>query len=153
MHAKPKRDYPIIDVEDLRKYNAFLFGIPTRYGNFPGQWKAFIDRTGGLWSEGALAEKYVGLFVSTGTQGGGQESTNLAAMSTLAHHGMIYVPLGFKHAFPILADNSEVRGGSAWGAGCFAGGDSSRQVSKKELELAEIQGKAFYNVVSRVKFD
>lgn len=41
-------------------------------------------------------------------------------MSTLAHHGMIYVPLGYKTTFNILADLSEVRGGSAWGAGTFA---------------------------------
>ena len=41
-------------------------------------------------------------------------------MSTLAHHGMIYVPLGYKTTFAILADLSEVRGGSPWGAGTFA---------------------------------
>lgn len=52
--------------------------------------------------------------------GGGQESTAIAAMSTFAHHGLIFVPLGYSHAFPILADISEVRGGSPWGAGTFA---------------------------------
>lgn len=94
MHAPPKQSYPVIeDVNELKKFNAFLFGIPTRYGNFPGQWKAFIDKTGGLWASGALAEKYVGLFISTAGQGGGQESTSIAAMSTFAHHGLIYVPL------------------------------------------------------------
>lgn len=60
------------------------------------------------------------MFVSTASQGGGQESTVIAAMSTLAHHGIIYVPLGYKTTFNILADMSEVRGGSAWGAGTFA---------------------------------
>lgn len=64
--------------------------------------------------------KYAGLFISTGTQGGGQESTAIAALSTLTHHGIIYVPLGYKTAFSILADNSEVRGGSPWGAGTFS---------------------------------
>jgi NAD(P)H dehydrogenase (quinone) len=52
--------------------------------------------------------------------GGGQESTAIAAMSTLAHHGMIYVPLGYKTVFPLLGDVSEVRGGSPWGAGTFS---------------------------------
>ena len=61
-----------------------------------------------------------GVFISTATQGGGQESTALAAMSTLAHHGIIFVPLGYKTTFGILSDLSEVRGGSAWGAGTFA---------------------------------
>jgi len=81
--------------------------------------------------------------------GGGQESTAIAAMSTFAHHGLIFVPLGYKHAFPILADLSEVRGGSPWGAGTFAGADGSRSPSAKELELAEIQGKMFYETVAK----
>jgi len=70
-------------------------------------------------------------------------------MSTFAHHGLIFVPLGYKHAFPILADLSEVRGGSPWGAGTFAGADGSRSPSAKELELAEIQGKMFYETVAK----
>lgn len=152
MHAPPKPDYPIITVEQLPKYNAFLFGIPTRFGNFPGQWKAFIDQTGGLWASGGLSGKYVGIFVSTASPGGGQEMTVANAMSTLAHQGMIYVPLGYAHAFGLLVDLTEVRGGSPWGAGTFAGPDGSRQPSAKELELAECQGKMFWNTVAKVNF-
>lgn len=74
-------------------------------------------------SNTSLQGKYAGLFVSTGTLGGGQESTAIAAMSTLAHHGFIYVPLGYKTTFSLLADMSEVRGGSAWGAGTFSVSD------------------------------
>jgi NAD(P)H dehydrogenase (quinone) len=47
MHAPPKKDYPIVTAKTLEEYDAFLFGIPTRYGNFPAQWKAFFDTTGG----------------------------------------------------------------------------------------------------------
>jgi NAD(P)H dehydrogenase (quinone) len=113
MHAPPKSDIPVADAKILEKYDAFLFGIPTRYGNFPAQWKAFWDTTGGQWGSGAYWGKYgkprfrnliestltplaAGIFVSTGTPGGGQESTVIAAMSTLTHHGIIYVPLGYK---------------------------------------------------------
>ena len=121
MHAPPKAsEIPVIDAATLEKYDAFLFGIPTRYGNFPAQWKAFWDTTGGQWASGGYWGKYAGVFVSSGTLGGGQESTVIAAMSTLAHHGIIYVPLGYKTAFPQLANLSEVRGGSPWGAGTFA---------------------------------
>ena len=121
MHAPPKSSsIPVLtNPEDLTKYDALLFGIPTRYGNFPAQWKAFWDKTGGIWATGGYWGKYAGLFVSTGTQGGGQESTCLAAMSTLAHHGLIYVPLGYKTTFGQLANLNEVHGGSAWGAGTF----------------------------------
>src|SRR6187402_3112399 len=98
MHASPKPDVPVATPAILETYDAFLFGIPTRYGNFPAQWKAFWDSTGGQWATGGFWGKYAGIFVSTGNQGGGQESTVISAMSTLTHHGIIYVPLGYKSA-------------------------------------------------------
>jgi len=120
MYAPPKKDYPIAENKTLEQYDGFLLGIPTRYGNFPAQWKAFFDACGGQWQSGALQGKFCGFFISTASQGGGQESTALACMSTLAHLGIIYVPFGYKYAFADLCDLSEVRGGSAWGAGTFS---------------------------------
>lgn len=114
---------PFITPEELEKYDAFLFGIPTRYGNFPAQWKAFWDHTSKQWQSGGYWGKYGGLFVSTASQGGGQESTCLATMSTFAHHGIIYVPLGYHTAFETLTYLEEPRGGSPWGAGTFTVGD------------------------------
>lgn len=92
---------------------SILLGIPTRYGNSPSQWRSFWDATGTLWANGALAGKYAGVFVSTGTQGGGQEATALSAISTFVHHGMLYVPLGYRDAFGQLANLSEIRGGAS----------------------------------------
>ncbi|PSS23158.1 hypothetical protein M430DRAFT_33726 [Amorphotheca resinae ATCC 22711] len=152
MHAPAKSNIPIADAATLEKYDAFLFGIPTRYGNFPAQWKAFWDTTGKQWASGAYWGKYAGVFVSTGTPGGGQETTVINALSTLAHHGFIYVPLGYKTAFPILANLSEVRGGSPWGAGTYAGGDGSRQPTPLEIELATVHGEAFATAIKKVNF-
>ncbi|KAI9835187.1 MAG: Minor allergen Alt a 7 [Sarea resinae] len=150
MHAPPHDStIPTIDPKTLESYDGVLFGIPTRYGNFPAQWKAFWDHTGAQWQTGAYWGKYAGVFVSTGTAGGGQETTVISTMSTLAHHGMIFVPLGYKHTFSIMADLSEVRGGSAWGAGTFSAADGSRMPTEKELELATIQGKTFYEAVAK----
>ncbi|GAD92593.1 minor allergen Alt a 7 [Paecilomyces variotii No. 5] len=149
MHAPGKASYPVVEPQTLLEYDALLFGIPTRYGNFPAQWKTFWDKTGSIWATGGFWGKYAGLFVSTGTLGGGQESTAIASMSTLAHHGFIYVPLGYKTAFAQLANLNEIHGGSAWGAGTFAGADGSRQPTALELEIAELQGKAFYEHVSK----
>lgn len=94
-------------------------------------------------------------------------------MSTLTHHGIIYVPFGYSKAFKQLTDLSEVHGGkplirviihstkhilttsitgSSWGAGTFAGVDGARQPSAREVEIANIQGKSFYEIVSRVQF-
>ncbi len=121
MHAPPKPDdIPLITPDILGQYDGFLFGIPTRYGNFPAQWKTFWDSTGQIWQKGGYWGKYGGVFVSTSTQGGGQEATVIAALSTFAHHGIIYVPLGYKTVFPALSNLSEVRGGTPWGAGTFS---------------------------------
>ncbi|CAI7627348.1 unnamed protein product [Penicillium bialowiezense] len=171
MHAPGKSQYPVLEPNDLLEYDAVLFGIPTRYGNFPTQWKAFWDKTGDIWVSGGYWGKHVGLFVSTGTQGGGQESTALASMSTLTHHGMVYIPLGmlirssedsrdesilthvhtlgYKSVFAQLSNLDEVHGGSAWGAGTFAAGDGSRQPTPLELQIAEIQGRTFFETVSK----
>ena len=87
--------------------------------------------------------------MSSATPGGGQESTAISAMSQLAHHGIIFVPLGYKTTFGLLAELEEVRGGSPFGAGTFAGGDGQRQPTGKEIELATEQGKMFYGAVSK----
>lgn len=147
MHAPAKPDYPIASAETLTQYDAFLFGIPTRFGNFPAQFKAFWDTTGGLWAQGALHGKYAGVFVSTGTQGGGQETTVVNSLSTLIHHGIIFVPLGYAKAFALQSNLDEIHGGSPYGAGTFAGADGSRQPTKLEKEIAFAQGKAFFETV------
>jgi len=153
MHAPAQsKDVSFATANVMKEYDAFLFGIPTRYGTYSAQWKTFIDSLGQLWQSGALFGKYFGLFVSTGTAGGGQETTAITALSSWVHQGMIYVPLGYATAFPILADLSEARGGSPWGAGTFSAGDGSRQPSAKELELAQIQGRSFYETVRKVSF-
>ncbi|KAK9329047.1 flavoprotein-like protein [Lipomyces starkeyi] len=123
MYAAPKPDYPIATANTLVDYDAFMFGVPTRYGNFPAQWKAFWDTTGGLWAKAALAGKYVAQFLSTSTPGGGQEVT--------------------------LTNLTEVHGGSPWGAGTFAGGDGFRQPSALEKEVAMIQCEMFYKIVAK----
>ncbi|KAJ1935017.1 hypothetical protein FBU59_005515, partial [Linderina macrospora] len=148
MHAAPKPDIPVITVDKLTEADGFLFGFPTRFGNAPAQVKAFFDATGGLWAKGALYGKAAGFFFSTGSQHGGQETTVLSFLPNLAHHGIAYVPLGFKN--PHLSDNSEVVGGSAWGAGTIAGGDGSRMPSEKELEIAKYQGEEFGKFIAKL---
>lgn len=144
MHAPPQsEEIPFITPDILAEYDGFLFGIPTRYGNFPAQWKVFWDSTGQKWQAGAYWGKYAGVFVSTSSSGGGQESTVIAALSTLAHQGIIYVPLGYKTVFPILTNVDEVRGGSPWGAGTFAVSNFSGSPSQSIL----FASKNFQNVL------
>ncbi len=91
--------------------------------------QAFWDKTGKQWMTGGFYGKHAALFISTGTLGGGQESTALAAMSTLTHHGIIFVPFGYAKAFGQLTDLTEIHGGSPWRAGTFAGATGTRQPS------------------------
>jgi NAD(P)H dehydrogenase (quinone) len=149
MGAPPKPADPVFTVDDLTKYDGFLFGIPTRFGTFPAQWKTFWDATTGLWASGALYGKYAGVFVGAGTQGGGMEVTVLNSLSVLVHHGILYVPLGYKHTFPLLTNLNEPHGGSPWGSGTFAGADGSRQPSQLELDIATVQGSRFYDTVAK----
>jgi NAD(P)H dehydrogenase (quinone) len=129
---------PIASPKELGEYDAILFGSPTRFGNMTAQMRNFLDQTGGLWMKGALVGKVGSVFTSTGT-GGGNESTIISFVTTLMHHGMVYV--GLPYACPELADVSEVKGGSPWGAATIAGADGSRQPSAKELAQARFQGK------------
>lgn len=75
MSAPPKGDTPIITPADLAEADGFVFGFPTRFGMMAAQFKAFLDATGGLWRTQQLAGKPAGIFYSTGSQGGGQETT------------------------------------------------------------------------------
>lgn len=150
LHAPEKSsDIPIMTPEKLVEYDAFLFGIPTRFGALPAQWSTFWDKTGAIWTEGTLHGKVAGLFVSTASYGGGQETTIKSALNYLSHHGIIYIPLGYKNAFAELANIDEVHGGSPWGSGTLAGSDGSRTASELELRTAQIQGKTFYELAKK----
>jgi NAD(P)H dehydrogenase (quinone) len=129
MYAPPKRDYPIATPETLLNYDGFLLGIPTRFGAAPTQWRNFWDATGGIWVSGGFHGKKVGAFVSTNGLGGGQETTIGSLLSTFVHHGITFVPLGYKNAIPHLVESTDVHGGSPWGAGTLVSGCPSNMKS------------------------
>jgi len=149
MHAPPKPDVPIATVDELPSYDAIIFGCGTRYGGVASQMKAFLDATGQLWQKGALVNKFAGIFTSTATQGGGQETTPMTFATHFAHHGMIFVPLGYVN--PSLFNMNEIHGGGPWGAGTFSGPDGSRTPTELELGLAATQGKRVAEVTAAYK--
>ena len=137
----------IASPQELSEYDAIIFGTPTRFGNMAAQMRNFLDQTGGLWVQGALIGKIASVFVSTGT-GGGNESTILSFWNTLAHHGMILV--GVPYSEKGLTNITEVRGGSPYGAGTFAGADGSRTPSALEKQIARFQGKHVADIAKRL---
>ena len=71
--------------------DGILFDTPTQFGKMPEQVKAVWDATDELWLKRALVGKPIGVFFSTSTQGGGEETTALTLLTKFFHLGMIFV--------------------------------------------------------------
>lgn len=145
--GKTDQEAPVASPAELAEYDAIIFGTPTRFGNMSGQMRTFLDQTGGLWVNGGLVGKVASVFTSTGT-GGGEETTIASTWTTLAHHGMVIVPIGY--ATPELFDISQVGGGTPYGASTIAGGDGSRQPDERELAIARFQGEHVAKVAAKL---
>jgi NAD(P)H dehydrogenase (quinone) len=105
-------DIPAVTHDDLRWADGIAWGTPTRYGNMSAQMKQFVDTTGGLWLKGELEDKATGIFTSTGTIHGGQETTILTALVPLIHLGMVFVGTPYGQNPQLLATDGI--GGSPW---------------------------------------
>jgi NAD(P)H dehydrogenase (quinone) len=140
---------PIATVDELPGYDAIILGVPTRYGSMASQMKNFLDQTGGLWARGALVGKVGGVFASTATQHGGQESTILSTQTVLLHHGLVIVGLPYSFAGQMRMD--EIVGGSPYGATTLSGSDGTRQPSPTELDGARFQGRHTAEVAAALK--
>jgi NAD(P)H dehydrogenase (quinone) len=139
---------PVATPNELEEYDAIIFGTPTRYGNVCGQMQAFMDSTGGLWAQGKLVGKVGGVFVSTATQHGGQETTIRSFHTELLHHGFVIV--GLPYAWQGQMGHEEVTGGTPYGASTVAGGQGERQPSDNELEGAIFQGRHTAEIASKL---
>lgn len=139
---------PIAEPEDLTRYDAIIFGTPTRFGNMAAQMRNFLDRTGGLWAKGALIGKIGSVFCSTATQHGGQETTITSFHTTLLHHGMVIV--GVPYSCVAQTTIAEITGGSPYGASTIAGGDGKRTPSPNELDIARFQGRHVAEITRRL---
>ncbi len=147
--AKAQAEVPVVTADELEKADAVLFGTPTRFGNMSGQMRQFLDSTGGLWMKGALVGKPGGVFVSSATQHGGQESTILSFHTYLLHQGMVVV--GLPYAFQGQMRLDEITGGSPYGASTIAGGDGSRQPSENDLEGVRFQARHLAKIGLKLK--
>jgi NAD(P)H dehydrogenase (quinone) len=142
-------EIPEVTHDDLRWADGIAWGIPTRFGNMPSQVKQFMDTLGGLWMKGELEDKAAGIFTSTATIHGGQESTVLTSMVPLLHLGMILVGTPYGQNPQILVTDGI--GGSPYGPGTLAGGDGSRQPVDAELTTARNLGARLARVGARVR--
>lgn len=145
---KPNQSAALATVEELPEYDGIIFGTPTRFGNMAAQMRNFLDQTGPLWMRGALIGKVGSVFASAATQHGGHETTITSFHTTLLHHGMVIVGLPYSESR--LMDNSQVSGGSPYGATTIAGPDGARQPSDNELAMARTQGAHVARIAARL---
>jgi NAD(P)H dehydrogenase (quinone) len=133
-----QKDIPVCTLDDLKEADGVILGTPTRYGNMTAQMKKFIDSTAQLWLEGALEGKPAGLFTSTATTHGGQETTLLTMMAPLLHLGMLIV--GVPYSTPGML-HTQGRGGTPYGASTVAGSKNELRPTVEDLSIAEALGR------------
>jgi len=119
--------------QDLANCSGLLMGSPTRFGNMAAPLKFFIDGTAGLWANGSLINKPAGVFTSTSSLHGGQETTLLSMMVPLLHQGMLLT--GIPYSEPSLHSTSS--GGTPYGASHV----EAENLSSDEISLCRAQGK------------
>jgi len=126
---------PYAELADLVETDGLLLGSPTRFGNMAAPLKHFLDSTSELWLKGALVDKPAGVFTSSSSPHGGQESTLLSMQLPLLHHGMIIVGVPYTEA--ALFDTRT--GGSPYGASHLAT-QWNTALSADEIEVAKALG-------------
>lgn len=144
----PDEGAPYATHKDLQECAGLLLGSPTRFGNMAAPMKYFLDGTSALWLSGALSGKPAGVFTSTSTMHGGQESTLLSMMLPLLHQGMLMV--GLPYTEPALS--STQGGGSPYGASHVAGiGGVQKPLTRDEETLCLALGKRVAEVAVKLK--
>ncbi|MCP5131714.1 MAG: NAD(P)H:quinone oxidoreductase [Pseudomonadales bacterium] len=124
------------ELDDLRDCAGLVMGSPTRFGNMAAPLKYFLDQSSSLWLSGALIDKPAGVFTSTSSLHGGQESTLLSMLLPLLHHGMVVAGLPYSEA-GLMSTQS---GGTPYGASHWAGADNSREFDEGEAALCRALG-------------
>lgn len=133
--------------DDLKHCAGLILGSPTRFGNMAAPLKYFLDGTSSLWLNGDLIGKPAGVFTSTSTQHGGQESTLLSMMLPLLHHGMLITGIPFSE--PALT--ATTTGGTPYGASHIAAGEQPEQLCSDEITLCQALGKRIARLALQVQ--
>ncbi|GIZ13231.1 NAD(P)H:quinone oxidoreductase [Pseudomonas sp. NCCP-436] len=145
--AVPEEGAVYATLDDLKHCSGLALGSPTRFGNMAAPLKYFLDGTSSLWLTGELVGKPAGVFTSTSSLHGGQESTLLSMMLPLLHHGMLLCGLPYAEAALL-----ETRGGGTpYGPSHHAGSDGKRQLDEHEIALCRALGKRLAQVAGKLE--
>ncbi|HMT37126.1 MAG TPA: NAD(P)H:quinone oxidoreductase [Thermomonas sp.] len=143
---EPEDGAPYVERCDLAECAGLLLGSPTRFGNMAAPMKHFIDTLGAEWASGTLVGKPAGVFTSTATQHGGQESTLLTMLVPLLHHGCVIAGIPFTE--PALSTTRG--GGTPYGASHVAGAQDAPEPTDEEAQLARALGRRIALLASKL---
>jgi NAD(P)H dehydrogenase (quinone) len=143
-----QKDIPVCTLDDLKEAEGIVFGTPTRYGNMIAQMKRLFDSTVHLWLAGAFEGKPAGVFTSTATTHGGQETTCFTMMAPLLHLGFIIV--GVPYSTPGML-HTEGRGGTPYGASTIAGQKNELAPAPEDLAIAQALGRRVAEVAKKLR--
>ena len=132
----PEEGPPWVRREDLDECAGLVMGSPTRFGNMASAMKYFLDGTATEWYSGTLSGKPAGVFCSTASLHGGQESTLLSMMLPLLHHGMVIAGLPYSEPGLIRTEG----GGTPYGASAWTGWEGERELDRHEIDLCRALG-------------
>lgn len=135
-----------VSLDDLKNCSGLVLGSPTRFGNMAAPLKYFWDQTSDLWMSGALIDKPAGVFTSTSSLHGGQETTLISMMIPLIHQGMIMV--GLPYSEPELVKTKS--GGTPYGASHVAGENSNLPLTDDEINLCRALGARVAKISSKI---
>ncbi len=135
--AVPDSGAPYVTLEDVQHCAGLALGSPTRFGNMAAPLKYFLDFTSSLWMQGALINKPAGVFTSTSSLHGGQETTLMSMMIPLLHHGMMIVGLPYSEA-DLLQTQA---GGTPYGPSHVAGANNDHPFTDGEKRLCQALGR------------
>jgi len=144
--AIPDQGPPYATHADLRECDGLIIGSPTRFGNMAAALKYFLDGSAGAWASGHLEGKPAGLFTSTSSLHGGQETTLLSMALPLMHHGMLLV--GIPYSEPAL--NSTRSGGTPYGATHVAYEQTDTDLTTEEAAIAQTLGRRVADIAVRL---
>ncbi len=142
----PESGAPYVERADLEDCAGLLLGSPTRFGNMAAPLKHFLDGLGAEWASGTLVGKPAGVFTSTASMHGGQESTLLSMLLPLLHHGCVIA--GIPYTEPQLSATRG--GGTPYGASHVAGQDDDPVPSEDEAALARALGRRIATLAGRL---
>ena len=143
----PEEGAPYAQLSELADCDALIVGGPTHFGNMSASLKHFLDQSTEHWFKGSLSGKPAGVFTSTGSMHGGQETTLLSMMLPLLHHGMLIC--GIPYSNPEL--NQTQRGGTPYGASHVSGEQGDAPLSDAESQLCKALGARIAGVALKLK--